>query len=916
MSNLLLSKTKYTKIKFIYFKFIVISTIAIANLFNSAIAQPIVSTATLTSYDIEARARNGNSGFEGILLTPNNSGTMGVTMDPLGSPVWVSGQIYNFTFTFTKSTGKAFWKIDFNNDGDYNDSQESVSSTSTSLINKSFTNINIYGDASSGVSVSLNNLKINGYSIPGTFFSNSSIPFNNTYTETSGLFNNITVKGCLTFVRNMGSLQESPRLWIRCGSVNIPPSLNITNPLGGTVFNLGTPINITTNASDADGTISMVEFYNGSTLLGTDNSSPYSFVWNGATAGANTITVKAIDNNGASTSASVNVVVNTLPSAVVITSPTAGSVVNLGSPITISANASDADGTITVVEYYNGTTLIGVDSISPYSFVWNGATAGSNTITVKAIDNNGASSSASVNFVVNTPPSAVVITAPAAGSAVNLGSPITISANASDADGTITVVEFYNGATLIGVDSTSPYSFVWNGATAGSNTITVKAIDNNGASSSASVNVVVNTPPNAVVITAPTAGAVVNLGSPITISANASDADGTITVVEFYNGSTLLGTDNSSPYSFVWNGAAAGANTITVKAIDNNGASTSASVNVVVNTPPSAVVITGPTAGAVVNLGSQITISANASDADGTITVVEFYNGATLIGVDSTSPYSFVWNGATAGSNTITVKAIDNNGASTSTSVNIVINVPPTTSISSPASGTVFTLNTPILINAVASDIDGSVATVEFYNGTTLLGTDNSSPYSFTWNGAPFGTYTLTVKSIDNDGAITTSSAVNVIVNAPPTCAITNPVNNSILNYPGTITINTNCSDPEGNISKVEYFQGATKIGEDLTAPYSFVYPNALLGNYTFTAKVIDNYGASAVSSPVNVTVKCVREDLNNDNVVNNLDFLLFISGFNKLCTVTPCAEDFNDDGVVDNIDFLSFLPKFNFTCN
>ncbi|MGI8581561.1 MAG: CHRD domain-containing protein [Chitinophagaceae bacterium] len=55
---------------------------------------------------------------------------------------------------------------------------------------------------------------------------------------------------------------------------------------------------------------------------------------------------------------------------------------------------------------------------------------------------------------------------------------------------------------------------------------------------------------------------------------------------------------------------------------------------------------------------------------------VEFYNGATLLGSATTSPYTFTWSGATAGTYAITAKATDNSGAVTTSSVvNITVNV-------------------------------------------------------------------------------------------------------------------------------------------------------------------------------------------------------------------------------------------------
>jgi chitinase len=53
---------------------------------------------------------------------------------------------------------------------------------------------------------------------------------------------------------------------------------------------------------------------------------------------------------------------------------------------------------------------------------------------------------------------------------------------------------------------------------------------------------------------------------------------------------------------------------------------------------------------------------------------------------------------------------------------------------------------------------------VQFYQGTTLLGSDTSSPYSFTWANVPAGSYSLTARATDNGGATTISLPVAITV--------------------------------------------------------------------------------------------------------------------------------------------------------
>lgn len=88
----------------------------------------------------------------------------------------------------------------------------------------------------------------------------------------------------------------------------------------------------------------------------------------------------------------------------------------------------------------------------------------------------------------------------------------------------------------------------------------------------------------------------------------------------------------------------------------------------------------------------------------------------------------------------------------------------PTVSITAPASGSSFTAPASITITANATDADGSITGVSFYQGAVLLGTDNTAPYSYTWSNVSAGSYSLTAIATDNAAASTTSGIVTVSV--------------------------------------------------------------------------------------------------------------------------------------------------------
>jgi hypothetical protein len=102
-------------------------------------------------------------------------------------------------------------------------------------------------------------------------------------------------------------------------------------------------------------------------------------------------------------------------------------------------------------------------------------------------------------------------------------------------------------------------------------------------------------------------------------------------------------------------------------------------------------------------------------------------------------------------------------------------NQPPSVALTSPSASASFTAPATISVGASATDADGRVAKVEFYAGTTLLGTVTAAPFQLTWSNVPAAGYTLTAVATDDDGARTTSSAVSITVaEAPPPPPTTN----------------------------------------------------------------------------------------------------------------------------------------------
>jgi len=563
------------------------------------------------------------------------------------------------------------------------------------------------------------------------------------------------------------------------------------------------------------------------------------------------------DNNTSDISNAAAAYAGNIPPTVSITQPANNQLFVVPATVTVAATASDPDGSLVRVLFYTNGTLISEDSSSPYGFTWANVAAGTYALVAAAQDDTMAySTSSAVTFIVNTPPS-VALSSPTDGYLVDAPAAIELRANASDTDGTIAVVRFYHGGTaLIGSASASPYTYTWNTVAAGAYQLTAAATDNRGTVSTSSVvNIIVNAKP-VVTITSPVDGQGFAAPANVTITASASDSDGSIASVSFYAGTTQLGgAVSASPYAYTWTGVSSGSYALTARATDNRGSvSTSAVVTIAVTVPPM-VVLTTPTAGAKFGAGSDITLSAQASDPDGSVTAVRFYDGTTLLGSAGASPYTFTWMGVMPGSYVIRVEAQDNLGmTAVTTGTPISVNQGPVVSITAPTQGAMFSAPATVTITAEASDPDGSVVSVTFFQNGNLLGTDTSSPFSYVWSGVGQGNYELVAVAMDDYGDQGSASSVNISVITGPSCTIVAPADGTQVDPGSDMLIEADAQDSGGTITQVEFFINGTSVGTTPVAPYQYVWTLIPAGRHTITAQAHNDLGLiSPMSSPVHI---------------------------------------------------------------
>ncbi|MGH7570185.1 MAG: PQQ-dependent sugar dehydrogenase [Gemmatimonadales bacterium] len=158
-------------------------------------------------------------------------------------------------------------------------------------------------------------------------------------------------------------------------------------------------------------------------------------------------------------------------------------------------------------------------------------------------------------------------------------------------------------------------------------------------------------------------------------------------------------------------------------------------------------------------------------------------------------------------------------------------NTPPSVSLTAPANGASAPVNTAVTVSADATDPDGSVTVVEFFDGPTSIGTDVTSPYSIAWTPTTSGTRNLTARATDNLLAVTTSAPVSFTVTPPPggdteppTVTLTAPADQAT-GLTGALTLTATATDNVG-VAGVQFQVDGVDLGpEDASAPYEATLP-------------------------------------------------------------------------------------------
>ncbi len=203
----------------------------------------------------------------------------------------------------------------------------------------------------------------------------------------------------------------------------------------------------------------------------------------------------------------------------------------------------------------------------------------------------------------------------------------------------------------------------------------------------------------------------------------------------------------------------------------------------------------------------------------------------------------------------------------------------PVVAITSPISGTTRSDPASFTITATATDADGTVSKVDFYNGTTKIGTDTTSPYSYTWSAVTAGSYTLYARATDNSGNVGSSVGVSVTVTGTSLPTDTTPPTISNITVSNTTTSGTTISwtTNENSTTQIEYglTTGYGSVTQFIATPslnHSQTI-SGLQGNTVYHYRVASHDAAgNEVLSPDQTFTTLTSTDNDGDGVLNTVD--------------------------------------------
>lgn len=560
-----------------------------------------------------------------------------------------------------------------------------------------------------------------------------------------------------------------------------------------------------------------------------------------------TFEVKAKNSTGRSAAASVTVTtepeINTPP----LTTPAenkapevttdSNKVITLGDTVTITATASDSDGSITKYAWAEGDKVLS----DKKTFDYTPTTVGEHFLIITVNDDDHATASAPVKVVVKEKVEPVKPNqAPTANAgedkSVEEKKEVVLTGSGEDSDGTIASYKWEEAGVILGTSAKLSYT----PKISGKHTLTLTVTDDKGLSASDAVVVTATPIPDTVkpVIILKGSAKVTITQASVYKDAGATasdDKDGDITSKIVKTGS--VDTNTAGTYTIKYN----------VKDAANNSASEVTRTVIVSEVPNQA-----PTANAgadrSVQQGKSITLTGSGTDPEGKALTYRWSKGDETLGDKAT----LVYKGVVLGTDRITLTVTDDKGLTATDTAVITttekVNAKPVIN-SFTLDKAVYTVGDTVTYNYQIDDDDGVL------NVRVLLGTkevDGAMPLTPSTRTGSFkvsqaGNLQVTLKIQDNSSTVTKSINIVVkeaVVNKAPT--VSAGVDKSIEVNKSTTLVST-ATDPEGKALTYKWTEGSTILGTSANLPYT----PTTVGTHTITLTVTDDKGLTATDSAV-----------------------------------------------------------------
>ncbi|MCB9056804.1 MAG: T9SS type A sorting domain-containing protein [Chitinophagales bacterium] len=654
-----------------------------------------------------------------------------------------------------------------------------------------------------------------------------------------------------------------------CNSYSIPSN---TAP----VANAGPDQNITTYSTTLDATGSSdnvyISRYEWKQIAGPSNSvidlpASRTPTVRGLTDGSYVFQLLVEDNGWFLDSATVTINVNVPPNQSPTANAGADQTITLPTnTVTLNGSGTDPDGIISSYQWakLTGPAQFTIVNATQGQTVVNNLVQGIYTFELTVTDNLGATGVDTVQVTVNAAPPSNQAPTANAGPDKLITLPVntvTINGSGTDPDGTIASYQWtkLTGPSQYTIVSPAQAQTIINNLVQGIYTFRLTVTDNQGATGSDTVQVIVNAPPVS------NAGSDRNITLPTnstTLNGSGTDPDGTIVAYQWakLSGPAQFVVISPANPQTVVNNLVEGVYIFELTVTDNRGATDTDTVQVTVNAalPPGNQT---PTANAgndqsITLPTNSVTVSGSGTDPDGTIVSYQWgkLTGPSQFVIVSADQASTVINSLVEGVYTFEFTVTDNQGATGSDTVQITVNAapPPTNQAPTANAGSNQTITLPantVTLNGSGTDPDGTIVSYQWtkLTGPTQYSITNADQAQTLVNNLVQGVYTFRLTVMDNQGA-TGVASVQITVNAQPANIL--PVANAgidstIVLPSNSITITGQGTDLDGAVMSYHWSKISGPVQYSITSPNTIqtTFADLVEGEYEFELAVTDDRG-------------------------------------------------------------------------